>query len=426
MLDPPAIEAAEPTATPGPGMLRLLAEQFLEHRLAVVGLVVIGVFVAAALAAPLLARGLGARPDDQNVLFRFQPFNALTPPSADVLDRALNEFVRRDPEQAQRLAAIVVPQQLLTDPEIADAGGDDEELLAIAWENMRDPAFAARLAALEGEPFGELLAYRAGLRSRHLLGTDELGRDLLIRLVYGARVSIGIGLLVGLVAGVIGLLLGSLAGYFGGLVDAALMRFTDALLSLPMVPVLIIMAAIDLGKIPVFGLAVGGRYESMLKMVAILAFFSWMETARVVRGSVLSVKERDFVLAARALGASHGRIVLGHIVPNVIGPLIVAVTLNIGNAVLYESALSFLGLGIQPPTPSWGRMICDAQSLIYDVPRLAILPGSIIFLLVISFNFVGDGLHGAFDPRSVQRRQPWRQDPRRDKQIGSDDSDADG
>jgi len=245
-----------------------------------------------------------------------------------------------------------------------------------------------------------------GFRSFHLLGTDELGRDVFIRLVYGTRVSITVGLLVALISGLIGLLVGSLAGYYGGRLDALLMRFTDALLSLPILVVLIVVSAIDLGKLlggTPLAFIVDHEYESVIKMVIILCAFSWMQAARLVRGSILSIKEQEFILAARVLGVRDRGIIARHIVPNVIAPLLVAVTLGIGNAILFEAALSFLGLGIQPPTPSWGNMLHNAQEMVQHAPMLAILPGLLILFTVISFNYIGDGIRDAVDPRAIRR-----------------------
>ena len=251
--------------------------------------------------------------------------------------------------------------------------------------------------------FGDVID---GFRSFHLLGTDELGRDVFIRLVYGTRVSITVGLLVALASGLIGLLIGSLAGYYGGRIDTVLMRVTDALLSLPILVVLIVVSAIDLGKVvggTPFAFIVDHQYESVIKMVIILCLFSWMQAARLVRGSILSIKEQEFILAARVLGARDRTIISAHIVPNVIAPLLVAVTLGIGNAILFEAALSFLGLGIQPPTPSWGNMLHNAQDMVQHAPMLAVLPGLLILFTVISFNYVGDGVRDAIDPRSIRR-----------------------
>jgi peptide/nickel transport system permease protein len=215
-----------------------------------------------------------------------------------------------------------------------------------------------------------------------------------------------VGLLVALMSGLIGLVIGSLAGYYGGRVDSILMRVTDALLSLPILVVLIVVSAIDLGKLlggTPFAFVVDHEYESVIKMVIILCAFSWMQAARLVRGSILSIKEQEFILAARVLGAKDRSIIVSHIVPNVIAPLLVAVTLGIGNAILFEAALSFLGLGIQPPTPSWGNMLHNAQEMVQHAPMLAILPGLLILFTVISFNYIGDGGRDAVDPRAIRR-----------------------
>jgi peptide/nickel transport system permease protein len=237
----------------------------------------------------------------------------------------------------------------------------------------------------------------------YFLGTDELGRDVAIRLIYAARVSIGVGILVALISGLIGFLIGSLAGFYGGFIDAVLMRVTDSLLSLPIIPVLIVFAAIDLQKIEWLKDLIGGAHESIFKMVIILCLFSWMTVARLVRGSILALREREFILAAKTLGARDRTIILRHMFPNVIAPMLVAITLGVGESILFEAALSFLGLGIMPPTASWGNMLNNAQEVIYKNIWLAILPGLMILITVVSFNFFGDGLQDAMDPKSIRR-----------------------
>ncbi|NQZ02011.1 MAG: ABC transporter permease [Bdellovibrionales bacterium] len=236
----------------------------------------------------------------------------------------------------------------------------------------------------------------------HVLGTDELGRDVLMRLLYGTQISIGIGLAVGLISALFGILIGAVAGYWGGWVDSALMRLTDSMLSLPIIPVLIVLAALDFTKVEFLNRIITSENESVIKMVFILCLFSWMTVARLVRGKILSVKQMDYVAAARGLGASHSRILFLHILPNTVGPLLVAVSLIIGQAILIEAGLSYLGLGVQPPTPSWGNMLFNAQELIYEAPLLAFFPGVMIFLAVISFNFIGDGLQLALNPKADQ------------------------
>ncbi len=236
----------------------------------------------------------------------------------------------------------------------------------------------------------------------HPLGTDALGRDLLLRLLYGGRVSLLVGLVAALGAAVIGTAVGLWAGYFGGAADALLMRLTDGVIALPLLPLLIVLAAIDLTKLGVPEALATSQDISLYRIVILIALVGWTTVARLVRGATLSMKTREFVRAARALGAGHTRIVLVHILPNVVSPIIVATTLSIGNIILLESVLSFLGLGIQPPIASWGNMLTNAQELIWDAPALAIYPGLLIFATVIAFNFLGDGLQDALDPRAVE------------------------
>jgi peptide/nickel transport system permease protein len=234
----------------------------------------------------------------------------------------------------------------------------------------------------------------------HPLGTDELGRDLLLRLLYGGRVSLLVGLVGALAAAVIGTGVGLLAGYLGGRLDAVLMRLTDTVIALPLLPLLIVLAAVDVEKLGLPAALGRGEAGGVLRIVLIVALVGWTTVARLVRGAALSVREREFVRAAVALGAGPGRVMLVHILPSVASPIIVATTLSVGNVVLTESVLSFLGLGIQPPLPSWGNMLTNAQELIWEAPRLAVWPGLLIFLAVMAFNFLGDGLQDALDPRA--------------------------
>ncbi len=238
--------------------------------------------------------------------------------------------------------------------------------------------------------------------AEHPLGTDELGRDLLLRLLYGGRVSLSVGLAAALCAAVIGTVIGLLAGYYGGWLDGLLMRLTDGVIALPLLPLLIVLAAIDLTKIGLPEDIATSENMSLYRIVFLIALVGWTTVARLVRGATLSLKAREFVRAAEALGASHARIMLVHILPNAVSPIIVATTLSVGNIILLESVLSFLGLGIQPPIPSWGNMLTGAQELIWDTPALAIYPGLLIFATVIAFNFLGDGLQDALDPRAVK------------------------
>ncbi|MGH1483277.1 MAG: ABC transporter permease [Geminicoccales bacterium] len=232
------------------------------------------------------------------------------------------------------------------------------------------------------------------------MGTDELGRDLLLRLLYGGQISLFVGLVGAIAAAVIGTVIGLIAGYAGGRVDAFLMRLTDGIIALPVLPLLIILAALDFTKLGLPATLMRSSYGSLYIILGIIALVGWTTVARLVRGATLSVRERDYVRAAIALGSGPTRIIFRHILPNVVSPIIVATTLSVGNVILTESILSFLGLGIQPPLPSWGNMLTNAQELIWQAPALAIYPGLMIFITVIAFNFLGDGLQDALDPRA--------------------------
>ncbi len=246
----------------------------------------------------------------------------------------------------------------------------------------------------------DLFNQKAPPSAEHPLGTDELGRDVLLRSMYGGRVSLFTGLVAALAAGTIGTIIGLLAGYFGGRLDAILMRTTDSVIALPLLPLLIVLAAIDLSKLGLPRDLIESSMISFYRIIIIVALVGWTTVARLVRGATLSLKEREFVMAAEGVGASHFHIMFRHIFPNLISPIIVAVTLSVGNVILLESVLSFLGLGIQPPVPSWGNMLTNAQELVWDAPMLAVYPGLLIFITVIAVNFLGDGLQDAFDPKA--------------------------
>ena len=234
----------------------------------------------------------------------------------------------------------------------------------------------------------------------HWLGTDELGRDLLLRLLEGGRVSLGVGLVIALAAAVIGTLVGLTAGYAGGRTDMVLMRLTDGIIALPRLPLLIVLAALDVTKL---GLPDQWAHAPMLafwRIAVIITLVGWTTVARLVRAATLSLREREFVRAANALGAGSARIMFVHILPNLAGSIVVATTLSVGGIILLESVLSFLGLGIQPPMASWGNMLTNAQEMIWSAPMLAVWPGLLIFVTVISCNFLGDGLQDALDPRA--------------------------
>jgi peptide/nickel transport system permease protein len=302
----------------------------------------------------------------------------------------------------------------------------------------------------------------------HLLGTNELGQDVFTRLIYGGRISLSVGFLAAITSSLLGAFIGLLAGYFGGRIDGILMRFTDAMLSIPVLPLMIVFAALDLQllfavnfglqgiaysvllivgiymllhfllddrqkkttayyiwHIGFDGLLVAafmlgcyllffkaipwqklgqGNFASVVKLILIIVFFGWMTVARLARASALQLKNMDFVMAALALGAGHSRILCRHILPNALAPIIVAATLEVGGNILYEAALSFLGLGVQPPVSSWGNMLNNAVEYIKSAPTLAFWPGAFILVTVACFNFLGDGMRDALDPHQVMNR----------------------
>ena len=221
---------------------------------------------------------------------------------------------------------------------------------------------------------------------QHLMGTDHLGRDIATRVLYGARVSLMVGLLSALVATVLGTAIGALAGYFGRLTDNVLMRFTDMVLSIPLLPLVIVIA--------------GLLRPSLYLLVLIIGVLGWMGTARLVRSQFLALRGQDFVEASRALGGKSFRIMFLHMLPNALGPILVSTTLSVGSAILLESALSFFGFGVQPPTPTWGNLLSSSREWLDVAPWVATFPGLFILVTVLAVNFLGDGLRDAFDPRT--------------------------
>ncbi len=222
----------------------------------------------------------------------------------------------------------------------------------------------------------------------HWLGTDELGHDVLTRLLFAGRVSLAVGFVTSLMAVTVGTLVGLVAGFYGSVWDRILMRFVDMLLALPTIALMFVLAK-------VLGSGVGS-------IILVLTVLGWMGTARLVRAEVLRLKRLEFVDAALSLGASDARILVRHLLSNVLAPVIVSATLYVGTAILSESTISYFGLGIQPPVPSWGNMLQNAQEYLWTAPWLAIYPGLFIFIIVLSFNFVGDGLRDALDPRGIR------------------------
>jgi peptide/nickel transport system permease protein len=232
----------------------------------------------------------------------------------------------------------------------------------------------------------------------HPMGTDDLGQDLLARVLYGGRISLAVGFAAMMVAIIVGVVVGAVAGMAGGRVDAGLMWLTDLFLSLPQLPLLLLIIYLFRDSLTQ---VVGPELGVFILIVIIIGGFNWMQVARLVRAQFFSLREKEFVEAARALGASRLRLVLRHILPNAMGPVIVAATIDIAAAIIAESTLSFLGLGFPPDVPTWGRLLFDAKDNLDFAPHWAIFPGAMIFLTVLAINFIGDGLRDAFDPRRV-------------------------
>jgi len=249
-------------------------------------------------------------------------------------------------------------------------------LLAIfaPWVAPRDPLYIDM-----GQKFA-----RPG-EAGFILGADELGRDILSRLLHAGRVSLAVGLMTALIAVLVGSVLGALAGYYGGTIDAMIMRLVDVLLSMPTIFLLLALAAF--------------LKPTLFAITLIIGLNSWMSVARMVRGQILSLKQQEFILAARAMGAGDRRLIFRQLLPNTFAPVLVAATLNVATAILLESSLSYLGYGIQPPTASWGNMLNNAQTYVFYAPWVAVYPGFMITVTVLSFNFAGDGLRDALDPR---------------------------
>ncbi len=239
---------------------------------------------------------------------------------------------------------------------------------------------------------------------QHWMGTDDLGRDLLTRLMYAGRISLFVGISVTILVVTFGAIYGAVAGYNPGIIDSILMRFVDLLLSLPFLPLLLLLsvffhAAMESWDAPPLLGFTRNDVKALITILIILSLFGWLGISRLVRGSVLALRNLDFVEATRALGAGAPRIIFNHLIPNSLAPIIVASTLYVGEVIILESALSFLGLGINPPTPSWGNMLNGVQEYMWSHPLLAFYPGVLILLTVLSINFMGDALRDALDPR---------------------------
>lgn len=257
------------------------------------------------------------------------------------------------------------------------------ELRGEAWANCNDTAQKLRPPS-----------------ALHPFGTDVIGRDILARTIYGGQISLLIGVAATVLEVLLGALIGAVAAYYGGWIDSVLMRVTEAMLTLPPLFLLIVTGKFFGGKLPSINLFGRELTGSVIVIIVIIAGTSWMYLARIVRANVLSLREMDYVSASRALGVSDARIIFTHLLPNTLAPIIVSATLGVAAAILSEAYVSFLGLGVQPPTATWGNMLDSAYRYLDTAPWLWFFPGMLILLTVLSINFVGDGLRDAFDPRS--------------------------
>ena len=297
------------------------------------------------------------------------------------------------------------------DRDAADLGPSADSMTTIIWKRFRrHPAAIISTTVLiilvlavilvsfsPYDPEASVLSSRVEPPSlQHPMGTDQLGRDLLTRVLYGGRISFFVALMVVVVTLVIGIPVGAIAGFFGGTIDNLLMRITDVALTLPTLLVLILLSAIMREmELPLI------ERNSTITIALVIGILSWMTVARLLRASYLTIREMEFIEAAHAMGASNLRIIVKHILPNAVSPIIVQSTLMLGFAIMLESGLSFLGFGVQPPTPSWGNLLSNAQQHMTTYPWLAIFPGLMIFIAVISINYIGDALRDAFDPYKV-------------------------
>ena len=311
-------------------------------------------------------------------------------------------------ESGRARAAAIDPALLAPDAVVAPHDGRERRA---AWRRFRRHRLAMVglgflvfmfLACFVGawfapDPYRQhLLEPTSGPSVSHWFGTDELSRDSLSRVLHGGQISLKVALGVAVLSTVIGVVIGALAGFYRGWLDGLLMRFTDLWIALPALPILAVAVSIGTVDLGPFGtLDLGGP----LGMTLLLSCLLWGSIARVVRGATLALREREFVDAARAIGASNTRIITRHVIPNCLGPIIVNATLVVAEAILVESTLSFLGFGIQPPTPSWGNLLSDSIATVDDWWWLTVFPGLAIFLTVLAVNFVGDGLRDAFDAR---------------------------
>jgi peptide/nickel transport system permease protein len=314
------------------------------------------------------------------------------------------------------MATTVSAQDLVRSPALAEPAlrRPSRSLWSDAWRQFRRHklalmgigVFAALLLLTLIGPLvyrtpTDAIDYSQGLlgpTAAHPFGTDDLGRDLLARALIGGRVSMAVGVVAVLIAISLGTFVGALAGFFGGQVDGMLMRLTDLFLALPSLPLLLMVIYLFRDSLRK---SFGPELGIFLLIVLVIGILNWMPLARLVRASFLSLKQKEFVEAARCIGATNGRLMTVHILPNTLSAVIVAATVGVGQAIITESALSFLGLGFPPDVPTWGRMLYDAQNFLDLAPHWAIFPGLLIFLTVLSINYIGDGMRDALDPRKT-------------------------
>jgi peptide/nickel transport system permease protein len=311
-------------------------------------------------------------------------------------------------ESGRARAEAIDPALLAPEPTVTPQDGSEWRA---AWRRFRHHTLAMVglgflvfmfLACFVGARFApdpdlqNLSQLTSGPSADHWFGTDELSRDVLSRVLHGGQISLKIALGVAILSTIIGVVIGALAGFYRGWLDGLLMRFTDLWIALPALPFIAVAASIGTVDLGVLGSV---DMQGPLGITLLLSLLLWGSIARVVRGATLALREREFVDAARAIGASNTRIITRHVIPNCLGPIIVNATLVVAEAILVESTLSFLGFGIQPPTPSWGNLLSNSIGTVDDWWWLTVFPGLAIFLTVLAVNFVGDGLRDAFDPR---------------------------
>ena len=254
------------------------------------------------------------------------------------------------------------------------------------------------------EAYGNITDTKIRLQApsaEHPFGTDTVGRDLLARTIYGGQISLMIGLTAVLIVIIVGVSIGAISGYYGGWIDSVLMRFTEAVFNIPTIPLLLVLSKMLSDKVPTIELLGREFSGSVVVITVVIGLTSWMSLARIVRANFLSLKEQEFVTAAHCIGTRNSSIIFAHILPNTMAPIIVAATLGVANAIIAEAYVSFLGVGVMPPTATWGNMLNGAYKYIETAPWTWIFPGTLIVLTVLSINFVGDGLRDAMDPRAL-------------------------